>query len=149
MLVDVFKSSETVFWSHGSTLHLSDCLEVAQQYADEYFMLLLTSSPYPGMRGCSMSVAEFLSWYEERIAQWIPKLDRYQGVLVHNITFKRTIEGTWDTNIFKLVDMYERYGLLCQDIYIWDKLNAPPSGNHDRYDRPEWEFCYVFTRGVD
>lgn len=127
-----------------------DCLDVAENYKDGTFQLLLTSTPYPGQSGFNKTGFDYISWWWERLSAWIPKMDRMTGVIVQVIQFKRTADGFYDTNILaELLSIYRATGLRMIDIYPWDKLNAPPSGNHDRHDRNEWEFCFALALGTE
>lgn len=125
-----------------------DCLEIASLLKPGAFTLLLTSTPYPGQRGFDLSVMEYMGWWLARFELLVTRLSP-TGVLVQIVSFKRTDNGWYDTHIFAIPHMLEQMGLGCQDIYIWDKLNAPPSGNHDRHDRPEYEYCFVYAKSKD
>jgi DNA modification methylase len=123
-----------------------DCLEVAENYPPGHFQLLLTSTPYPGQAGFNMSTFDYMNWWWERLRAWLPKMDQRAGVVVQNIQFKRTGDGWYDDRaLSELLSVYRSAGLMMIDIYPWDKLNAPPSGNHDRHDRNEWEFCFALA----
>lgn len=123
-----------------------DCLEVAENYPPEYFQLLLTSTPYPGQAGFELTGFDYINWWWQRLNAWLPKMDQKTGVIVQNIQFKRTEDGWYDDRILtELLSVYRSTDLRMIDIYPWDKLNAPPSGNHDRHDRNEWEFCFALA----
>lgn len=138
--VDSYHAKEYVIWQ-------DDCLTVADYYPDDFFQLLLTSPPYPGLHDFPLTGTEYKTWLHERLAAWVPKVCAQTGVLVLVYKFGRTADGWFDTEQLALVrEIEERHGLHCVDVYPWDKLNAPPSGNHQRHDRDEWEIAAVFAR---
>jgi DNA modification methylase len=139
-------------------LYLGDNLEVAENLPPEMngaAQLLLTSTPYPGQRGFSVSPEEYLTnWLPNRIKAWIPLLNPRTGVLALNVKFKRTAAwglspgAAFDLRLFKVGELLQEvFSLLPVDVLIWDKLNAPPAGNHRRHDRPAWEPVFIFARG--
>ena len=112
--------------------------------------LALFSTPYPGLLGFDVSIKEYLSkWLPSRLSKIVPLLKDPTAVIVQNIWFPRTEKGFYDQSIFKIPDLYWSYGLSLIDPYIWDKKNSPPSGDHGRYDRNEWEFCFAFALSPD
>lgn len=123
-----------------------DCLDVAENYKDGTFQLLLTSTPYPGQAGFELTGFDYINWWWDRLRAWLPKLNQKTGVVVQNIQFKRTELGWYDMRTFMdLMTVYRATNLKMIDIYPWDKLNSPPSGNHNRHDRNEWEFCFALA----
>lgn len=125
-----------------------DALDIASAYGDDTFRMLLTSTPYPGQRGFKLSGTGYLDWWQERLEAWIPKL-KPNGVVVQNVGPFSREEGFFNLGIFDIPRMAESIGLRTVDVYVWDKLNAPPSGNQKRTDRNEWELVYVFARTAD
>lgn len=132
--------------SHASIgLFPHDCFKVAENYPDDSFQLLLTSTPYPGQAGFEHERLEYIDWWWARLGAWMPKMNQKTGVVVQVIQFKRN-DGWYDWKLIEsLMSIYQVLHLEMIDIYIWDKLNAPPSGNHDRHDRNEWEFCFALA----
>lgn len=124
----------------------SDCLDVAHQYPDNYFQLLLTSTPYPGLAGFDLSVNEYFAWWMARLLLWLPKLHYETGVIVQVVKFPRKEDGQFDLRVFDLGKLYESLGLYCIEVFPWDKINAPPSGNHERHDRDAYELCITFGK---
>ena len=129
------------------TLHQGDCLQLASLYPDGHFQLLLTSTPYPGLRGCELTVPQYFDWWAARLAVLVPKLDPVSGVLVQVLKFGR-VDGWFDTRLFDVPKVLEAAGLFMIDVYIWDKLNGSPAtrAKCKRYDRNEWEFCFCAAR---
>lgn len=129
-------------------LYLGDNLELAERFADETFSLCLFSSPYPGLYGFDVSVPDYLwSWLGRRLSAWKPKLtDR--GIFAQVVMFPRDARGWWDTNVFQVTTVYEILGMSCVNVYLWDKLNAPPNGSH-RDDYQGYELVFVYTKAED
>lgn len=127
-----------------------DCLDVANRYEDDRFQLLLTSPPYPGLYGFSLTGAAYHTFIHERLAAWVPKVCAQTGVIVLVYKYGRTGDGWFDLDqLFLLKEIEQQHGLHLFDFYPWDKLNAPPSGNHARHDRDEWEITAVFARSSE
>ncbi len=123
----------------------ADCLTAAADYPDGHFQLLLTSTPYPGQRSFDLSVPAYFDWWRPRLEALTPLLHPVTGVLVQVVKFRRA-GGWFDRRIFELFDLYTAVGLHPIDLYVWDKLNSPPSGNHRRHDRDEYEFCFALAK---
>ena len=139
-LVDIVVGERWHLWNR-------DCLLVPHEYEDGVFQLLITSTEYPGQAGSKMPPGDYLQWWYARLRAWLPKVDHSTGVIVQNIKFKRTPAGWFPSKrVTDLQTLYDTLDLHPIDWYIWDKLNAPPSGNHDRYDRDEYEFVFVLAR---
>jgi site-specific DNA-methyltransferase (adenine-specific) len=122
-----------------------DNLLVPHRYDDDHFQLLITSTPYPNQRGFMYHPDDYLRWWKERLEAWLPKINQSTGVVAQVIKYKR-VGGWFDDRVFELTWLYRHLGMNIVDVYIWDKLNAPPSGNHDRHDRDEYEFVFVGAR---
>ena len=136
----------TQYNSIGSAvLWQGDCLEEIHRYANNYFTLMVTSTPYPGQRGFDKSVEEYLAWWTVRLQAIIPKMHPTRGVLVQNVIFPRR-DGWWDNGVFQIPFIAENLGLYQQDVIVWEKINAPPSGSHKRHERQGYEFCFVWAR---
>lgn len=126
----------------------ADALDIPSQYANGTFRMLLTSTPYPGQRGFNFSSTGYLDWWQQRLRAWLPKLHT-DGVVVQNVgPFSREARF-FNLGIFNIPYMAESLGLRTVDVYVWDKLNAPPSGHQARTDRNEWELVYVFAKTAD
>lgn len=128
---------------------LADCVDVARYYPDDYFQLLLTSTPYPGLAGFNKTPDQYIWWWRKRLWEWLPKMDQRYGVIVQVVKYPRTKDGQFDAQIFDLITLYKRRNLFFIDLFPWVKPNAPPAGNHARYDRDAYEFCLVFGMSDD
>ena len=125
---------------------LGDCLDVADYYPDDHFQLMLTSTPYPGLAGFDKSPVEYWFWWNKRLGAWLPKINRETGIIVQVVKYPRKSDGQFDLCVFDIPAMYQMNGMFCIDVFPWDKINTPPSGNHARHDRDAYEFCFVFGR---
>jgi DNA modification methylase len=110
--------------------------------------MLITSTPYPGQRGFNISSSGYLDWWHQRLGAWVPKLHT-DGVVVQNVGPFSREGGFFNTGIFDIPRVAESLSLRTVDVYVWDKLNAPPSGNQRRTDRNEWELVYVFAKSAN
>lgn len=116
---------------------------------NKFFHLAIFSTPYPGLRGSEIDPVEYLdNWLPLRLEKIFP-LMKDKAVIMQNIMFPRTEDGWYDWSIFHIPYIYNAYGWKMIDIHPWDKINAPPSGNPDRHDRNEFEFCFTFSRSLD
>ncbi len=128
---------------------LADCLDVAEQYPDDHFQLMLTSTPYPGLAGFDKTSVEYWFWWNKRLNAWLPKIHHETGVIVQVIKYGRTRDGQYDLGIFDIPAMYQMKGMYCIDVFPWDKTNTPPSGGLNRHDRDAYEFCFAFGRSAN
>lgn len=129
----------------------ADAMEYYKAVEDGRFQLLLTSTPYPGVDGFEdMTGRQYtFQFLPEFLAKWGPKVKQDTGMIVQNIMFPVRKDGWFDHHLFYIPFIYAHAGWNLINPYIWDKLNAPPKGNHDRYDRNAWEFCFAFARTQD
>ncbi len=134
--------------SASNALWHADCLDVAPKYVNGSFQMLLTSTPYVGQRGFDLTGPEYLKWWRDRLEAWVPKLDPDSGVVVQNIGPMSRVRGWFCLDVFDVPKVMEDAGLGLVDVYVWDKMNAPPSGNQARTDRGEWEFVFVGARSA-
>lgn len=114
--------------------------------------LIVTSPPYPGLRGCAMSSAEWLAWFGRILDKMAVDLSP-NGVLALNINAAR-VGGFIDAAFW--AELYRKLspdrGWFLVDVYAWDKLNPVPSGcqrNGRRYDLAGWEAVLVAARSRD
>jgi DNA modification methylase len=119
-----------------------DALELMRMLDDGSVALVVTSPPYPGQYGNTMTSEEWVSWMRRWTYLLWPKLAD-NGVLIINAMFKRTELGWYDWRIIRLFEL-SLYSLL--DIYIYGKQNPPPAGALTFCDPPGWEFIFVLTK---
>lgn len=141
MVMDYIACGSAQLWKMDNIL-------VPHRYDDDYFQLLITSTPYPNQRGFMYHPNDYLRWWKERLEAWLPKVNQTTGVVVQVIKYRRT-GGWFDRRVFEILWLYEMLGMGIVDVYIWDKKNAPPNGNHERHDRDEYEFVFVGARSAN
>lgn len=109
--------------------------------------LVMTSPPYPGLKGCSMQVDAWTDWMLE-IFRWMDHaLNSQHGVIAFNAHAGRCRRYGFPLGVFALVDqVLRRWDWTLADLYVWDKLNPAPSGNMQRHDIPGWEPVFVIAR---
>lgn len=121
-----------------------DALNLIPTLEDESVPLVVTSPPYPGQYGNTMSVPAYLRWSQQWLTALWPKLTP-TGVLALNVHFKRTDDGWFDDRLFEFARPAFT-GLNLLDVYIYGKANPPPNGGLDYCDPPGWEAIFVLTR---
>ncbi len=109
--------------------------------------LIVTSPPYPLLKGCPMDVPTWLIWFGGVLTKMHDDLHP-DGVLVLNVNFPRCDNGSYDVRLWSLPFFLDEIGFRLINIYAWDKLNSPPSGNHKRYARNEWEPVFVAAKSA-
>lgn len=123
-----------------------DALELIPTLEDESVALVVTSPPYPGQYGNTMTVGAWLDWTE----RWLTMIGYAltpTGVVVLNVAFKKKESGFFDNRIFDLTHA-ARHGLNLLDTYIYAKPNPPPNGALTYCDPPGWEFVFVLTNAA-
>lgn len=107
--------------------------------------MAIFSSPFPEKRGYTGSVEEWFIDLHGWVSSFLPAL-RHDGVIVHEVMFGRDDEGFWDHRVLEIPGWYRRmFGFGAVNVYPWDKLNAPPSGDTERHDYQEWSMTYVMS----
>lgn len=133
----------------SSVFHIGDCRNVLKLY-DKQFQLAFFSTPYPQQRGFEVSSSDYISdWLPSILESLLPTM-KETAVIVQNVMFKSKEYDGWkmslpDTLIFQIPSIYEKFGLRLINPYIWDKLNAPPSGNLKLFDHNGYEYCFAFA----
>ena len=134
---------------HADCIHLPYLLAESGHTAG--IDLIMTSTPYPGMRAFELTFAEYLGWWGERLT---PLLDLMNdtAVLVQVINLPRREDGRFDTRLFSLPRQLEAdLSLYPIDVYVWGKPNPPPSAasRYGRYDSSGYELVMVFGKTAD
>jgi DNA modification methylase len=128
---------------------VGDCLSVLPRLPKGLARLVVTSPPYPGQKGDTRSVPEWLGWFDA-VLGGIRHALADDGVLALNVMFKRTEERWFDTRLFTAVPaLLEAHGLNMIDVYQFVKPNPPPNGAFIYSDIPAWEPVFVCTPAVD
>lgn len=126
-----------------ATVVTGDALELIPTLDDGSVALVVTSPPYPGQYGNTMSVWQYTHWLKTWTQQLAPKLAQ-NGIVALNVMYKRTAEGWFDCQVFELMS-YLPYDWQLLDVYIYGKANPPPNGALAYCDPPGWEFVFVLT----
>ena len=122
-----------------------DCLEILPTLPAASVNLVFTSPPYPGQKGNSQTVEEWLAWLAAAVRALLPALAP-AAVVGLNVTFKRTAAGWFDTRLWTDVPaVIEAAGLNCLDTYIWHKTNAPQNGPRRYADTHGYEAIFIYT----
>lgn len=124
-----------------------DAMELIPTLVDGSVQLVVTSPPYPGQYGNTMSSADWGEWQELWMSYLWRKLTP-TAVVVMNVMFKRTDNGWFDRRIFTVAYGPFHWGMNLLDVYIYGKTNAPPNGALRFCDPPGWEFVFVLTKAA-
>lgn len=114
--------------------------------------LIVTSPPYPGLRDCRMSSAEWLVWFGRILDRMAVDLSE-NGVLALNVGAARVggfIDAAFWSGLYGLLTPARGWFLV--DVYAWDKLNPVPSGRQRggrRYALAGWEAVLVASRSAN
>lgn len=111
--------------------------------------LVITSPPYPGLRNCTMTHAQWLEWMARVMLKLHTELQQH-GVLVLNVSAAR-VNGALSAEFWSgLVGLFRGWHWV--DTLIWDKINPVPAGaqrNGRRYDLQSWEPVYILAKSTD
>lgn len=129
-----------------NAITVGDCLEVMKSIPAGMIDLVVTSPPYPGQRGNTMTVDEWLKWFW-LVSVEIKRVLRPDGVAAVNVMFKRTDKGWFDSRLLtELPCNLEAAGFYLVDVYIFGKPNPAPNGNLERNDPPAWEPVFLLAK---
>lgn len=125
-----------------------DCLELLGEVPTGFASLILTSPPYPEMKGFDVGPAEWLDWFIDW-ADLATAALKPNGVFVLNIWFGRDADGFAGPEMYDIPRIARSLGLRLMDTYIYGKSNPPPNGALTYCDPPGWEPIFVFTNAAD
>jgi site-specific DNA-methyltransferase (adenine-specific) len=129
-----------------SDVHVGDCLEVLQRYADASFDLVVTSPPYADQRSSTyggIHPDRYVEWFLPR-AQEFMRVLKPTGSFVLNIK-EKALSGERHTYVLELIIALRKQGWLWTEEYIWHKRNCYPGKWPNRF-RDAWERCLHFTK---
>ncbi len=123
-----------------------DCLDVLQDYPDNYFNLIITSPPYADCREKlygGISPDDYVEWFIPRAEQFFRVL-KPTGTFILNIK-EKVVKGERHTYVIELILELKRQGWLWTEEFIWHKKNSHPGKWPNRF-RDAWERCLQFNK---
>jgi len=123
-----------------------DCLNVLQDYPDNFFDLIVTSPPYADSRE-----GTYGGIHPERYVEWfLPRSEQFLRVLKQTGTFilnikERVVKGERHTYVVDLILRLREQGWLWTEEFIWHKKNCHPGKWPNRF-RDAWERCLQFNK---
>jgi DNA modification methylase len=127
-------------------IRCGDCLDVLQEYPDDFFDLIVTSPPYADSREKTyggIKPSDYVEWFLLRSEQFLRVL-RPSGTFVLNIK-ERVVNGERSTYVIDLILEMRRQGWLWTEEFIWHKKNCHPGKWRNRF-RDAWERCLQFNK---
>ena len=123
-----------------------DCLDVLQQYPDNFFHLIVTSPPYADSRSKTyggIKPDEYVDWFLPRAAEFLRVL-KPDGTFILNIK-EKVVNGERHTYVMELILALRKQGWLWTEEFIWHKKNCFPGKWPNRF-RDAWERCLQFNK---
>ncbi|MCL4871733.1 MAG: site-specific DNA-methyltransferase [Anaerolineae bacterium] len=127
-------------------LQQGDCLEVLQNYPDNFFDLIVTSPPYADSRVNTyggLKPEKYVPWFTQRSAEFLRVL-KPTGTFILNIKEKVT-NGERNTYVLELILALREQGWLWTEEFVWHKKNCHPGKWPNRF-RDTWERCLQFNK---
>ena len=130
------------YYKHSNvTLYNGNCIYVLPKLNLMYDMVI-TSPPYDNLRDYDKTIFDF-----EGVANVLKDIIKEGGVIVW-IVADATINGSETGTSFKQALYFMKIGFKLHDTMIYHKNNGgPPIENKGRY-RSEFEYMFVFSKGV-
>lgn len=123
-----------------------DCLNVLQDYPDNFFDLIVTSPPYADCRAKTyggIAPDAYVKWFLPRSEQFLRVL-KPTGTFVLNIK-EKVVNGERHTYVIELILGLRRQGWLWTEEFVWHKKNCHPGKWPNRF-RDAWERCLQFNK---
>ena len=127
-------------------IRVGDCLEVLQEYPDDFFDLIVTSPPYADSRSKTyggIKPDKYVEWFLPRAEQFLRVL-KPTGTFILNIK-ERVVNGERHTYVIELILEMRKQGWLWTEEFIWHKKNCHPGKWPNRF-RDAWERCLQFNK---
>ncbi len=127
-------------------IRIGDCLDVLQEFPDNWFDLIVTSPPYADSR-----VNDYGGIKPENYVEWfLPRSEEFFRVLKPSGTFvlnikEKVVNGERHTYVVELVLEMRKQGWLWTEEFIWHKKNCHPGKWPNRF-RDAWERCLQFNK---
>jgi len=126
-----------------------DCIEVMLSMPKGSVDLIITSPPYPGQKGDTRTVEEWLVWFRDVLCA-MRHILKPHGVLCLNVMFKRTDKLCFDIRLYTEVPrLLDEYGFNMIDVATMGKLNPAPNGSMSRSDISATEPIFICTPDPD
>lgn len=132
-----------------TSIKQGDCLDILQEYPDNFFDLIVTSPPYADSREKTyggIKPDKYVSWFLPRAEQFLRVL-KPSGTFILNIK-ERVVEGERHTYVLELILALREQGWLWTEEFIWHKKNCHPGKWPNRF-RDAWERCLQFNKTKD
>jgi len=129
-----------------TALKCGDCLEILQEYPDNFFDLIITSPPYADCREKTYGGIDpdvYVEWFLPRSEQFLRTL-KPSGTFILNIK-ERVVNGERHTYVLELILALKKQGWLWTEEFIWHKKNCHPGKWPNRF-RDAWERCLQFNK---
>lgn len=111
--------------------------------------LVVTSPPYPGLRGCRLTHSQWLDWFARVLLKLYGEMSS-EGVLCLNVGAARVEGAALSAEFYaNLIGLFRGWHWV--DWVAWDKTNPAPSGSQRagrRYDLQAWESVYVLAKSA-
>lgn len=128
-------------------LYNADCLVAMGDIPDGYVDLTVTSPPYDNLRTYNGNIDQ---WNEQKWKDIIQELFRVtkQGGVVVWVVGDATIKGSETGTSFKQALWAKECGFNLHDTMIWRKTNPTPRDTRIKRYWQEFEYMFVFSKGV-
>ncbi len=123
-----------------------DCLDILQEYPDNFFDLIVTSPPYADSRKNTyggIKPDKYVRWFLPRSEQFFRVL-KPTGTFILNIK-ERVVDGERSTYVLELILALRQQGWRWTEEFIWHKKNCHPGKWPNRF-RDAWERCLQFNK---
>ena len=123
-----------------------DCLEVLQDFPDNFFNLIVTSPPYADRRNKTyggIKPDKYVEWFLPRSAEFLRVL-KQDGTFILNIK-EKAINGERHTYVIELILAMRQQGWFWTEEFVWHKKNCYPGKWPNRF-RDAWERCLQFNK---
>ncbi len=127
-------------------IETGDCLDVLEQYPDDFFDLIVTSPPYADSRSSTyggINPSDYVLWFTQRTQEFMRVLKK-SGTFILNIK-EKVVSGERSTYVLELILEMKRQGWLWTEEFIWHKKNCHPGKWPNRF-RDAWERCLQFNK---
>ncbi|WP_250631496.1 DNA-methyltransferase [Rhodoflexus caldus] len=118
-----------------------NCVDVMQNFADDFIDLTVTSPPYDDLRNYKGYVFPF-----EEIARELYRITKPGGVVVW-VVADATIDASETGTSFRQALYFKEIGFNLHDTMIFRKRNPIPQIYRKRYNN-EFEYMFVLSKGV-